>query len=511
MHRLEKELYAQIKKSPEIFNFMVECSLDGFWYWDLENPTQEWMSPKLWQTLGYDPSTKQHLVSEWQHIINQDDLRLAMDNFEMHKADPSHPYDQIVRYTHATGKTIWIRCRGLIIRDDQGKSIRMVGSHTDITEIKESERRAIEALEAREQFFARMSHEIRTPLFGILGIAGTLKRAVGNDKIAQDISTILSCGEQLQSLLNDILTLTKLDAEKLSTSIEVVDLENVFAHIKELYNAAAEGKKLKLKAATNKVSGMFVKTDKVRLTQVLSNLVSNAIKYTKTGSVEVRADFHEDTCTISVIDTGVGIKDIEAIFKAYTQEDTSYEGMVSGSGLGLEVVSQLCELLNYDLNFSSEVDVGTHVTISMPATQVHTHQAEQPTATESPLELCIPRTLIVDDNALNQVITSKMLTPFCGQIEKASDGYEALQVISKSPPFNLILLDINMPKMNGYEVLALINTISLDSHPHIIMLSADAFEATQQKCQELGAKGYLTKPFTQQELLEALSDMPHSQ
>ncbi|WP_185843627.1 hybrid sensor histidine kinase/response regulator [Pseudoalteromonas luteoviolacea] len=510
MHRLEKELYAHIQKSPEIFNFLVECSLDGFWYWDLENPAQEWMSPKLWQTLGYDPNTKQHLVSEWQDIINQDDLKLAMENFEKHKADPTYPYDQIVRYTHATGKTIWIRCRGLIIRDENDKPVRMVGSHTDITEIKESERRAIEALEAREQFFARMSHEIRTPLFGILGIAGTLKSAVVNDKIAQDISTILSCGEQLQSLLNDILTLAKLDAEKLSTSIEVVDLASVFSHIHELYSAAADDKQLALEVETDNVTGMFVKTDKVRLTQVLSNLVSNAIKYTKTGSVKVQAKFEREECTISVIDTGVGIKDVDAIFNAYTQEDTSYEGMVSGSGLGLEVVSQLCELLNYDLSFNSEVDVGTQVTISMAAVQAQTPSAEQEKVSEPLPELSISRTLIVDDNALNQVITTKMLSSICPDIEKASDGYEALQVISKSPPFDLILLDINMPKMNGYEVLALINTMSLDTQPYIIMLSADAFEATQQKCLELGADGYLTKPFTQQELTEALSTMPVS-
>lgn len=505
MHRLEQELYAKLKEHPEIFDFVIESSLDGLWYWDLDNPEQEWMSPKLWQTLGYDPKNKKHEVSEWHKIINQDDLKLALDNFEKHKADPNHPYDQVVRYTHATGKTIWIRCKGLILRNDDGHPARMIGSHIDITEFKESERRAIEALEAREQFFARMSHEIRTPLFGILGIAGTLKNAIGNEKIAQDISTILSCGEQLQSLLNDILTLAKLDAEKLSTSIEKVALDNVFSHIHELYDAAATEKELDLNVDTDNIKHVYVKTDKVRLTQVLSNLVSNAIKYTKSGSVTVKALVQNQTCTLFVTDTGVGIKDVDAIFQAYAQEDNSYEGMVSGSGLGLEVVSQLCELLDYQLKFESALGVGTQVSISMPADKIQP-QSEEPEPTTPKLNTpTIDRVLVVDDNALNLVITHKMLNTFCNTIEQASDGYEALQVINSSPPFDLILLDINMPKMNGYEVLALLTTMSMSESTRIIMLSADAYEATQQKCLELGADGYLTKPFTQQELIEALS------
>ncbi|MDK1290597.1 PAS domain-containing hybrid sensor histidine kinase/response regulator [Pseudoalteromonas umbrosa] len=504
MHRLEKELYAKLKEHPEIFDFVVESSLDGLWYWDLDNPEQEWMSPKLWQTLGYDPNTKKHEVSEWHKIINQDDLQQALENFEKHKADPSHPYDQVVRYTHATGKTIWIRCKGLIIREPDGHPTRMIGSHIDITEFKESERRAIEELEAREQFFARMSHEIRTPLFGILGIAGTLKSAVGNEKIAQDISTILSCGEQLQSLLNDILTLSKLDAEKLSTSIEKVSLDNVFSHIHELYDAAANEKQLTLNVETHNLTHVYVKTDKVRLTQVLSNLVSNAIKYTKSGSVTISAAITAHTCTVSVIDTGVGIKDVDAIFQAYTQEDNSYEGMVSGSGLGLEVVSQLCELLDYQLTFESQLGAGTQVSISMPVEIIRQHSEPEPITTKVHIP-DINRVLVVDDNALNLVITNKMLSTFCTDIKQAADGYEALQVINNSPPFDLILLDINMPKMNGYEVLALLKTMSISESTRIIMLSADAYEATQQKCLELGANGYLTKPFNQQELMEALA------
>lgn len=139
MNYLEKEIYELIRYDDSIFNFIQESSLDGFWYWDLENPEHEWMDNKFWATLGYDSSTKRHLASEWQDIINQDDLKVAYENFTKHCNDPSHPYDQEVRYTHKEGHTVWIRCKGIAIRNESGKAIRMLGAHTDITKLKEAE------------------------------------------------------------------------------------------------------------------------------------------------------------------------------------------------------------------------------------------------------------------------------------------------------------------------------------------------------------------------------------
>lgn len=136
---LKVELYKLIKEDPNLFDFIQAGSLDGIWYWDLENTENEWMSPKFWQTLGYDPSEKKHLSSEWQEIIFKDDFKIAEENFQKHCTDPSYPYDQIVRYKHKDGSTVWIRCRGLAIRDKNGKPIRMLGSHLDITNLKDKE------------------------------------------------------------------------------------------------------------------------------------------------------------------------------------------------------------------------------------------------------------------------------------------------------------------------------------------------------------------------------------
>jgi len=148
---LKKELYALIKTDESIFDFIQESSLDGLWYWDLENPENEWMNAKFWTVLGYNPEEMPHKSSSWQQIINQNDLKVATENFVTHCKNPNHPYDQIVRYTHKNGSIIWIHCRGLAIRNENGKPIRMLGAHHDISEIKQSELEYINAKEKAEE------------------------------------------------------------------------------------------------------------------------------------------------------------------------------------------------------------------------------------------------------------------------------------------------------------------------------------------------------------------------
>ena len=150
---LKRELYDLVGSDKSIFEFIQSGSLDGIWYWDLENPENEWMSSKFWETLGYNPNEKKHLASEWQGIIFEEDLKLALQNFEKHCADPNYPYDQIVRYKHKNATNVWIRCRGMAIRDENGKAVRMLGAHTDITDLKESEHKISRLTEEYERVF----------------------------------------------------------------------------------------------------------------------------------------------------------------------------------------------------------------------------------------------------------------------------------------------------------------------------------------------------------------------
>lgn len=133
MNYLEKELYEWVKKDPFVFDFLQNTSLDGMWYWDIENPDEEWMNAKFWETLGYDPKEMPHKSSAWQQLMNEEDLKTVHENFKRHCVDPKHPYNQIVRYKHKNGSTVWVKCRGIVIRNDEGKPIRMLGAHINIT------------------------------------------------------------------------------------------------------------------------------------------------------------------------------------------------------------------------------------------------------------------------------------------------------------------------------------------------------------------------------------------
>lgn len=164
-HYLKSELLTLLRTREDVAAFLILACLDGVWYWDLENPDHEWMSANFWTTLGYDPAAMPHRAAAWQNIIHPDDLQTAQKNFERHSADPDHPYDQIVRYRHADGSTVWIRCRGMAIRNDQGAPIRMLGAHADITAQKNKEielARRNDELEALSRALRMRERELET-------------------------------------------------------------------------------------------------------------------------------------------------------------------------------------------------------------------------------------------------------------------------------------------------------------------------------------------------------------
>lgn len=153
-HYLRRELLYQFQTNPIVFDFLGNATLDGMWYLDLTDPEHEWMDERFWRTLGYDPTTKPHLTSAWQDLIHPDDLGLAMDNLTKHLQDPAYPYDQVVRYTHADGSTVWVRCRGMALRDSSGTPIRMLGAHVNVTASVLAKQKAEEATCAIEQLLS---------------------------------------------------------------------------------------------------------------------------------------------------------------------------------------------------------------------------------------------------------------------------------------------------------------------------------------------------------------------
>jgi PAS domain S-box-containing protein len=171
-HYLEKEFYRRVKSDSRVVHFLEEGLFDGMWYWDLENPEQEWMNSRFWELFGYKASDKKHLASEWQDMVFEEDLNTAIDNFQKHCADENHPYDQIARYRHKDGSTVWVRIRGIAIRDASGKPIRMLGAHNDVTQLKQAE-------EVSQQAFSEMNQIFNTAGDGmrVVSLDGTILRA----------------------------------------------------------------------------------------------------------------------------------------------------------------------------------------------------------------------------------------------------------------------------------------------------------------------------------------------
>ena len=181
---LEAELHGRIRTDPALFDFLQEGSLDGIWYWDLESPDHEWLSPRFWQVLGYDANEKRHRASEWQDLINPDDLQTVLLNLKAHCADPAHPYDQIVRYRHKNGSTVWVRCRGMAIRDENGRPIRMLGAHNDVTQLMRLEREARELAETLETRVAARNHTLEETFEEKIRLQGRLLAAQKHEGLA---------------------------------------------------------------------------------------------------------------------------------------------------------------------------------------------------------------------------------------------------------------------------------------------------------------------------------------
>ncbi len=211
-HTLKQELYKLIQTDVSYFEFIQSSSLDGIWYWDLEHTENIWMSPKFWETLGYDPQKKKHLASEWQHIIFEDDLKTATENLHKHLQDSKNPYDQIVRYRHKNGSTVWIRCRGIAIKDAYGKPTRMLGAHNDLTPVIQLQKELAEKDEIRlfnEKLLKKANDEFR--VYDHVYYNSNTKTVRHNDSIIKLTDQEISLFELFIQKKNIVLTFNEIE------------------------------------------------------------------------------------------------------------------------------------------------------------------------------------------------------------------------------------------------------------------------------------------------------------
>jgi PAS domain S-box-containing protein len=492
---------------------------DAIWDWDIVANTISF-SESLGTLFGYHAGDFESTLAFWIGSIHPDDHDEIMGSVHAFFASRDEVWVGDYRFRCADGSYASVYDRGYVVRDAEGKPLRMVGSMMNITERKraESELRAAKvdaeaANRAKSEFLANMSHEIRTPMNGIIGMTDLALETDLNRDQREYLGMVKSSANSLLGLINDILDFSKIEAGKLELESIDFSLRDCIAGVLKPLGLRADQKGLELVADIQaNVPDHFV-GDPMRLRQVLINLTANAIKFTDRGEVIVTVTVEtesdgESYLRFSVADTGIGIpaEKQEAIFEAFAQGDGSTTRTYGGTGLGLSIATQLIQKMHGRIWIESTVGEGTtfHFTARFGVPETPAPQVKHADLRD----LAGLRTLVVDDNAVNRRILRDMLLNWRMKPTVVASGASAMDEMARaaraSDPYELVLLDAIMPEMDGFALAEKINEAPALADATIMMLSSAMPAGTAERCGALGITGWLTKPVTQSELLDAI-------
>jgi PAS domain S-box-containing protein len=403
------------------------------------------------------------------------------------------------------------------VLDESGQPAHLVGVSIDITEqraaheqVRLAQLEAERASRAKSDFLSRMSHDLRTPLNAILGFAQILEMDALSPEQAEGVQQILRGGVHLLELINEVLDIARIEAGQLSLSPEPVRVGEVVAHVVNLVRPLGAARRISISAKPDRDAALHVHADRQRLTQILMNLVSNAVKYNRDGGrVDVSSETRGHVVRISVVDTGAGIppEKMALLFKPFARLGAE-QSPIEGTGLGLAVSKGLTEAMAGSIGVDSRVDAGTTFWVEFPRTAVA--EPRRPAVTAEAAAASIPGAagivLYVEDNRSNIRLLERLLARRPDvRLLTAMTGQAALDMVARERP-DLILLDLHLPDMKGEEVL---RRLWADPGTRLIpvaVLSADATTAQKQRTLAAGAVAYLTKPLDLDRLLRLLDD-----
>jgi PAS domain S-box-containing protein len=473
-----------------------------------------WGSPEFHRILGRRVTFDDVRSAVWPMIHSGDVAAVYAAGEDWRRHEDGHlsgggrSFD--VRVVTPGGSEKWIRLFHEVRTDAAGRIRKAFGLILDIDEKKraelalvEAERAAQAANEAKAQFLANMSHEIRTPMNGVLGVMHLLKR----EKLPGDAHSLLSealaCGRMLSTLLDDVIDFSRIEAGRLDVTREAVDPSALAQSVARLLRAQAEHKGLELRVEAPDVG--LVLTDPSRLRQALFNLIGNAVKFTLAGSVTLRVRRLEGTnprIAFEVADTGVGIAiDAQArLFERFQQADASTTRRFGGSGLGLAITRRLAEMMGGEVGFTSREGVGSTflLTIAAPPAEVRAAETEMADGLLQGLKI-----LVVEDNATNRLVARRILEQLGASVETAEDGLDG--VVAAARGFDLILMDVQMPGIDGLEAARRIRALPAPSaRTPIIALTANVMSHQRAAYLAAGMDGVAAKPINPAALISEI-------
>jgi PAS domain S-box-containing protein len=402
--------------------------------------------------------------------------------------------------------------------DDQQEVFGISGIATDITEKIQSRnqlevalKNAEEAKELQEQFLANMSHEIRTPLNGIQGMTTLLLDTELNNEQREFTSTISRSLNNLLAIVNNILDFSNIKTGKLSLQNKPFNIREVAAGIKSQFDHELKKKHLALEIVINDQVPLSVTGDAARLKQVLVNLVDNAVKFTQSGFIRLEVFLLEETkekikLSFTVTDTGIGIarEKFETIFKSFAQANIDISHGYGGAGLGLAISKGLIELQGGNISVHSQPDKGSAFRFIMSYGSNKDESGQAVAKNDFTEHLKDKHFLVVEDNPVNQRLVTVVLQKVGSKVDIASNGKEAIDRLQENPGYDLILMDVQMPVMGGYEATTYIRQV-LGLQMPIIALTATALKEDQDKCKEVGMNDFILKPFDFKDLYSRLA------
>ena len=486
----------------------------------------------------FDPLFEKY-IPNWSKINNFSQRLETLINTIMHPDDRQEFYEatrkDIVRINVLKDGVYYVNFRTLIndeityyqakfVRDENSADHVIAGFHN----VDETTKREMDALDkaevanrAKTSFLFSMSHDIRTPMNAIVGFTSMAQRHINEpEKIADSLTKIETAGKQLLSLINQVLEMSRIESGKIVMQESSTSVKEQTEAIRIVYSEQAKMHSLTMDVEVKNVIHDAIITDADRVKQIMTNIIGNALKYTPSGGY-VRYTVEEKPCdkegyglyVFTTQDTGIGMSQefIEHIFDEFSRETTSTVSKIQGTGLGMSIVKRMVDLLDGDITIESEKGKGTKIVVSLPIKIDTTERVEtSEDSLDDPVSLSGMKVLLVEDNEMNRESSIGTLEDFGVEVVSAEDGDIAVDIIKNSMPgdFDLVLMDVQMPRMNGYEATRAIRALddqSLASIP-IVAMTANAFEEDRKNAFEAGMNGHMAKPVDISILIATLSE-----